>query len=128
MLSGTPSVIRPELLVRVRTMHRHFFDHLLRIGDDGKYQPGLALRWDTSADGKAITFKPRRGVKFHDGTPFNAQAVKSNIDNLIPPEGPIILGITSVEIVDDYTLRPNLSDQWRILAAFPQKFNNGRTL
>jgi peptide/nickel transport system substrate-binding protein len=85
-----------------------FFDHLLSIGDDGKYQPGLALSWDTSADGKAITFKLRQGVKFHDGTPFNAQAVKSNVDNLIPPNPVILDGITSVDVVDEYTVRLNL--------------------
>ena len=87
-----------------------FFDRLLHIGDDGKYQPGLALSWDASTDGKAITFKLRQGVTFHDGTPFNAQAVKSNIDNLIPPKRPILTGITSVDVVDDYTVKLNLPD------------------
>jgi ABC-type transport system substrate-binding protein len=85
-----------------------FFDHLLSMGDDGKYKPELALSWDVSKDGKTITFKLRRGVTFHDGTPFNAQAVKANIDNLIRPEGPIISGITSVDVVDEYTVRLNL--------------------
>jgi peptide/nickel transport system substrate-binding protein len=86
-----------------------FFDHLFSIGDDGKYQPRLALRWDASKDGKTITFKLRQGVKFHDGTPFNAQAVKSNLDNLIPPKTTILSGIDSVDIVDDYTVKLNLS-------------------
>jgi peptide/nickel transport system substrate-binding protein len=87
-----------------------FFDHLLRVGDDGKYQPGLALSWDNSADGKAITFKLRQGVTFHDGTPFNAEAVKANVDNLILPKGPIVPGITSIDVVDDYTVKLNLSE------------------
>jgi peptide/nickel transport system substrate-binding protein len=87
-----------------------FFDHLLSIGDDGKYQPGLALSWDTAADGKTITFKLRQGVQFHDGTPFNAQAVKSNVDNLILPQGPVVPGITSVDVVDDYTVKLNLPE------------------
>jgi peptide/nickel transport system substrate-binding protein len=87
-----------------------FFDHLLSIGDDGKYQPRLALSWDTSKDGKTITFKLRQGVKFHDGTPFNAQAVKSNLDNLIPPKATILSGITSVDVAEDYTVRVNLSE------------------
>jgi peptide/nickel transport system substrate-binding protein len=85
-----------------------FFDRLIAIGDDGKYQPRLALSWDTSADGKAITFKLRQGVKFHDGTPFNAQAVKSNLDNLIPPKATILGGIASIDVVDDYTVKLNL--------------------
>ena len=86
-----------------------FFDRLLSVGDDGKYKPGLALSWDTSKDGKTITFKLRQGVTFHDGTPFNAQAVKSNLDNLIPPKATILTGITSVDVVDDYTVKLNLS-------------------
>ena len=85
-----------------------FFDHLIRLGDDGKYHPGLALSWDTSTDGKTITFKLRQGVTFHDGTPFNAQAVKANLDNLIPPKATILDGITSVDVVDDYTVKLNL--------------------
>jgi peptide/nickel transport system substrate-binding protein len=85
-----------------------FFDHLIRLGDDGKYQPGLALTWDVSKDGKTITFKLRQGVTFHDGTPFNAQAVKANLDNLIPPKTTLLDGITSVDVVDDYTVKLNL--------------------
>jgi ABC-type transport system substrate-binding protein len=85
-----------------------FFDHLLYVGEDGKYKPGLALSWDTSADGKAITFKLRQGVKFHDGTDFNAAAVKFNLDKLIPPNPVILDGITSVDIVDRYTVKLKL--------------------
>jgi peptide/nickel transport system substrate-binding protein len=98
-----PRIVGPD-----RDFAPPFFDRLLRVGDDGKYKPGLALSWDTSADGKTITFKLRQGVTFHDGTPFNAQAVKSNFDNLIPPKATILSGITSVEVVDDYTVRFNL--------------------
>ena len=87
-----------------------FFDHLLYVGEDGKYKPGLALSWDISPDGKAITFKLRQGVTFHDGTPFNAQAVKDNVDNLIPPKATLLSGITSVDVVDDYTVKLNLPE------------------
>jgi peptide/nickel transport system substrate-binding protein len=110
MIRGTSNVFGypPRIAGAARDYAPPFFDRLLRVGDDGKYQPGLALSWDTSADGKAITFKLRQGVTFHDGTPFNAQAVKSNVDNLILPEGPIVPGITSVDVVDDYTVKLNL--------------------
>ena len=98
----------PRMVGAARDYAPPFFDRLLRIGEDGKYKPGLALSWDTSADGKAITFKLRQGVTFHDGTPFNAQAVKANIDNLIPPKETLLSGITSVDVVDDYTVKLNL--------------------
>jgi peptide/nickel transport system substrate-binding protein len=86
-----------------------FFNRLIAVGDDGKYQPELALSWTTSPDGKTITLRLRQGVKFHDGTPFNAQAVKSNFDKLIPPNPVIVDGITSVDVVDEYTVRVTLS-------------------
>jgi len=85
-----------------------FFDRLLTVAEGGAYKPELATGWETSADGKSITFRLRQGVKFHDGTDFNAQAVKANLDNLIPPKPVIIDGIRSVEVVDPYTVRINL--------------------
>jgi peptide/nickel transport system substrate-binding protein len=100
----------PRMVGAARDYAPPFFDHLLSIGEDGKYKPGLALSWNASADGKTITFKLRQGVQFHDGTPFNAQAVKSNVDNLILPQGPIITGITSIDVVDEYTVKLNLPE------------------
>ncbi|MEA2598880.1 MAG: peptide/nickel transport system substrate-binding protein, partial [Thermomicrobiales bacterium] len=41
-----------------------------------EFVPGLAESWEVSADGLAYTFKLKQGVKFHDGTPFNAEAVQ----------------------------------------------------
>jgi peptide/nickel transport system substrate-binding protein len=100
----------PRMSGSARDYAPPFFDHLFSVGDDGKYKPGLALSWDTSKDGKTITFKLRQGITFHDGTPFNAQAVKANVDHLILAEGPIVPGITSVDVVDDYTVKLNLSE------------------
>jgi peptide/nickel transport system substrate-binding protein len=99
----------PRIVGAARDYAPPFFDHLLNVGGDGKYQPGLAMSWNTSKDGKTITFKLRQGVTFHDGTPFNAQAAKSNLDNLIPPKANIIPGITSIDVVDDYSIKINLS-------------------
>jgi peptide/nickel transport system substrate-binding protein len=61
-----------------------------------------------AADGKSITFKLRPGVKFHDGTDFNAQAAKSNLDALIPPNPTVLSGISSVDVIDDNTLKINM--------------------
>jgi 4-phytase/acid phosphatase/peptide/nickel transport system substrate-binding protein len=56
------------------------FDTLTYLDDKGEVQPKLALSWTHSDDFKTWTFKLRPGVKFHDGTPFNAEAAKENFD------------------------------------------------
>jgi ABC-type transport system substrate-binding protein len=56
------------------------FDTLVRYEPDFAVRPELAESWETSPDGKRIVFPPRRGVTFQDGTPFDATAVKWNID------------------------------------------------
>ncbi|MER3483340.1 MAG: ABC transporter substrate-binding protein, partial [Meiothermus sp.] len=50
--------------------------------------PGLALSWSASADGKTWTFRLRPGVKFQDGTDFDAEAVKFNINRWWDPKDP----------------------------------------
>ena len=57
------------------------FETLLEYGPAGTtVEPGLARSWETSADGLSWTFRLRRDVRFHDGTPFNAQAVCANFE------------------------------------------------
>ncbi len=51
-------------------------------------KPALASEWSVSADGKTWTFKLRQGVTFHDGTPFNAEAVRFNIERWWDPNHP----------------------------------------
>ncbi len=50
--------------------------------------PGLAESWEVSEDGTEYTFKLREGVTFHDGTPFNAEAVKFNFDRMLNEDHP----------------------------------------
>ncbi|HET6352309.1 MAG TPA: ABC transporter substrate-binding protein [Coriobacteriia bacterium] len=54
--------------------------------DSTDVEPCLAESWEVSDDGLKYTFKLRQGVKFHDGTEFNADAVKFNIDRQLPPK------------------------------------------
>ena len=63
-----------------RNIHYQIYDTLVRVDENGKLIPGLAESWKTSDDGKAVTFTLRRGVKYQDGTDFDAASVKWNID------------------------------------------------
>jgi peptide/nickel transport system substrate-binding protein len=79
--------------------------------------PGLAESWTVSRDGLQYTFKLRKGIRFHDGTPLNAEAVKFSIERQIDPDHPFnklgtypfanyFLGnVKAVEVVDDLTSR-----------------------
>ncbi len=64
-----------------RMVAHHVLDTLTAVNpNDGSIHPSLATSWEVSPDGKVYTFKLRTDVKFHDGTPFNAESVKFNFD------------------------------------------------
>ena len=60
--------------------HYNIYETLTKINADGSVTPLLAESWEVSPDLKTYTFKLRRGVKFQNGEPFNAQAVKFSFD------------------------------------------------
>jgi len=86
------------------------YDFLVRYDENFTIQPRLAESWDVAPDGKTITFHLRKGVKFSDGTPFNAAAVKANLDIYAPNNvrPPSLTKVQSIDVVDDYTVRLNL--------------------
>jgi peptide/nickel transport system substrate-binding protein len=91
------------------------FDTLTTLDDKGEAQPKLALSWTHSDDFKTWTFKLRPGVKFHDGTPFNAEAVKANFDRQKDPANKCrcafyISFINDVQAPDELTVVYNLKD------------------
>ncbi len=61
------------------------FEGLLALGEDNTVVPKLATSFIVAEDGRAITFALRQGVRFHDGTPFDAAAVKQNFEFLLDP-------------------------------------------
>jgi peptide/nickel transport system substrate-binding protein len=83
---------------------------LVTSDNSGVFHGVLSTSWTVAADGKSITFALRKGVKFHDGTDFNAAAVKWNLDRYYA----IFKGVSptsqwnGVDVVDDYTVRLNL--------------------
>jgi peptide/nickel transport system substrate-binding protein len=89
------------------------YSRLTRLDPQMRPQPDLAQSWETSPDGKTYTFHLREGIEFHDGTPFNAEAVKFNLeryqqkDSLRSTE---VEPVASVEAVDPMTVRVNLSE------------------
>ena len=90
------------------------YDQLITRDEKGEIKPLLATSWEVSEDCKTYTFHLRKGVKFHDGTPFNAEAVKfsfdrmTNIGKFASGGWNRIADKNSVEVVDDYTVRIHL--------------------
>jgi len=73
----------------------------------GGFEPRLATDYKVAADG-TITFNLRKGVKFHDGTDFDAAAVKFNYDAMIKA-GKYGTEVLSCEVVDPFTVKVNVS-------------------
>ncbi|MCP1423654.1 nickel transport system substrate-binding protein [Paenibacillus xylanexedens] len=93
------------------------YEPLISYQKDGKLEPALAESWTISDDGKVYTFKLRQGVKFSDGTPFNAEIVKKNFDAVMKNKATHSwLGIVGVldktEVVDDHTFRMILTEPY----------------
>ncbi|AZY48311.1 ABC transporter substrate-binding protein [Bordetella avium] len=81
-LQDDPDVLDPA---RARTfvgrlVFASLCDRLVDITPDLKFVPQLAESWSTSEDGKALTFKLRKGAVYHDGNPIDAASVKANLE------------------------------------------------
>ena len=91
------------------------FEPLVGMDESGALIPSLATSWEVATDQLSIEFKLREGVKFHDGTDFNAEAVKANFDHDLDPATNHVylssdfVNFASVEVVDEYTVRINVS-------------------
>ena len=85
------------------SLSRPALESLVDVKSGGKVIPLLATSWDIDVAAKTMTFHLRKGVKFHDGTDFNAKAVKWNFDLIMAAKK--APNFNSVEVIDDYTLR-----------------------
>jgi peptide/nickel transport system substrate-binding protein len=92
------------------TIAKAYAETLVYYSGTGDFKPELAKSWKIDEAAKTLTFKLEEGVKFHDGTPFNAEAVKWNVQNLIDSKR-LSNGkyVDSIEAVDQYTFRYNLN-------------------
>lgn len=83
------------------------YDGLVTVDYNFEYQPGLAERWEVSEDGTVVTFYLKKGVKFHDGSDFNAEVVKWWIELMRASGGCcayLFTPVTDIEVIDDYTI------------------------
>ncbi|TVX99873.1 ABC transporter substrate-binding protein [Cohnella terricola] len=115
-LASSPDSLDPQRsnLAVASRVYSSIFDNLVARDTDNKIKPWLATEWTVSDDGLSYTFKLRQDVKFQDGTPFNAEAVKYTYDRILDPTTkatnsvPLIAPYQSSEIIDEYTIKLNL--------------------
>lgn len=136
-LETEPGVLDPHIFGPWATARvvMHIFDALVTFDTTtGSTRPPivgqLATSWDISPDGKVYTFHLRQGVKFHDGTPFNAEAVKANIERMTDKESPYYFErayarqrvawrwLEKTDILDDHTIRLTLSQPFSDFLAY----------
>jgi peptide/nickel transport system substrate-binding protein len=121
----------PETLYNVQTISltaggvigSYLLERLVYVDAQGQPKPWLSESWSVSPDQKQVTFKLRKGVKFHDGTDFDAAAVKFHFDSIRDPKNaspllPLLGKLTSVEVVDASTVTFSFSEP------FAPFFNN----
>ena len=96
-----------------RQVMASLYDKLVDINQEGEIVPMLAKSYEVSDDDLVYTFHLREGIKFHDGTEFNAEAVKYSLDRYQKEDSlrsTEVEPIKSVEAVDEYTVRVTLSE------------------
>ena len=122
-LSGDPDTLDPT-----QTRHGSGYvvrtalcDRLFDIGQELEIVPQLATDWQWTDDRKRLVIKLRPGVKFHDGEPFDAAAVKYNIERHLTMPGSArrsdIRPIAGVEVIDEHTAKIALSAPFAPLLA-----------
>ena len=116
-INATPDTLDPGATGLALTLLISFalFDPLVYWLPDGKggsaFHPGLAESWTISPDASVYTFKLRKGVTFHDGTTFDAKAVKATYDHVVDPKTQSKSGLGALgpyketKILDDYTVQ-----------------------
>jgi peptide/nickel transport system substrate-binding protein len=95
-------------------VYANVFEGLTRIGPNGEVLPALAASWDISPDRLVYTFHLHEGVRFHDGTAFDAQDVKFTLDRARAPtstnaQKALFEPIANVDAADPATVRITLS-------------------
>jgi peptide/nickel transport system substrate-binding protein len=122
-LAEDPDVLDPTMARSFvgRIVFASLCDKLIDIDDKLNFVPQLATSWVWSPDNKVLIMKLRPGVTFHDGEKFDAAAVKFNIERHKTLAGSNRRGelgpVTSVDVLDDLTVRLNMSAPFAPLLA-----------
>jgi hypothetical protein len=104
------------------SIEKPILEGLIGFNDKMQQIPQLAEKWDASPDARVYTFYLRKGVKFHDGAPFNAAAVKANFDRVRNPENKLrrytlYKVISQIEVIDEHTVRFTLAEPFGAMIA-----------
>lgn len=101
-----PDTLDPGVsgLIATSKVDINVFDPLVYAVQDMSqpYYPGLATKWDISTDAMTFTFSLRTDVKFHDGTPFNADAVKTTFEHILDPNSKSLSALGSLNPGNSY--------------------------
>lgn len=133
-VAGEPDVLDPHVTAwgGASSMMNNIFDPLVWADPrDNSYKPGLAESWEANADATAYTFTLKQGVTFHDGTPFNADAVKFSYDRIADPAtlsqlAASLLGpYEATEVVDGFTVTIRFSEPYAAFLDAASRSNLG---
>ena len=86
------------------------YENLLTYDNDGNIVPKLATEWDVNNDENSITWTLREGVNFADGEPFNAEAVKRNIEEYQANNRTETANIAECQIIDDTHIKMMMAE------------------
>jgi peptide/nickel transport system substrate-binding protein len=93
-----------------------FAEDLVNFTMNGVYEPHLANSWDVDQDKKTITFHLKEGIKFTDGSPFNAEAVQWNLDTWHEDSrGNEEVGPGMTKVIDEYTVEVSFRNWQNVL-------------
>jgi len=121
--AGAPDCLDPQktALSASNFVFTNIVDPLFSVDEHGKIRPYLATGYTYNASGTEITIALRHGVRFSNGDPFNASAVKYTFDRAVNPatKSPASAGslgtVTATQVVDQYTVRLVLKTPYRPL-------------
>src|SRR5581483_7225485 len=120
----------PQFVTDVPTSRivANIHETLVKADEKGEIQPCLATSWSTSDDKLTWTFRLRQGVRFHDGTAFNAPAVKATFDRMRDPatgspRRSSLTAIVDVKVIDDFTIALSTKEPFAPLLAQLSAYN-----